>query len=157
MNGKCCRFGRRQRGGGGQSERRRWLLSAEMWFPLPLTPTSCLCYFCHNLYIFPPQSSSLFLFFLLVYFLLSAFVLFFLPLSPFVSCVVKSGFRFIIHDISAITDWILTQLWGKPVSVGSLMENCLFVYMSACPLSRDTFKLILRFVSWLAQIKCGVF
>lgn len=55
----------RQRGGRGEeSERWRWILSEEMWFPLTLTPTSCLCYFCHNLYIFPPlpQSTSIFLF-----------------------------------------------------------------------------------------------
>lgn len=55
VNGTFCRFWRR---GGEESERRRWLLSAEMWFPLPLTPASCLCYFCRNLHLFPPLSQS---------------------------------------------------------------------------------------------------
>lgn len=98
------------------------LLSAEMWFPLPLTPTSCLCYFCRNLYIFPHLSRAPFLFLFLVVFsclfqsLLILFIclLFCLPLLFCFFLLVKSGLRLnvcsYVHHHTAITDWISTKL-----------------------------------------------
>lgn len=135
MNGKCCKFCKTQRDKDEEEEgvkRLRWLLSAEMWFPLPLTPTSCLCYFCHNLCsISLPLTSSLSLFlshvssspsllfsFISCCFLLSASVLFLPPTFSFcqgkfrveVYCLIIYSSS---HDVKLITNDILTTLWGK--------------------------------------------
>lgn len=74
-----------------EMRRREWEtkgLTKCMWFPLPLTPTSCLCYFCCNVSIFPhlSQSPSLFLFLILFScFFQSLLILFICPLSSLLS------------------------------------------------------------------------
>lgn len=91
---------KRQRKGARQGW--RWLPSAEMWFPLPLTPASCLCYFWCNLYVFsllfnhPALSLSP--------------VLSFLSFCPslFINLCSSS------HNVSAVTDWIWTQSCQEP-------------------------------------------
>lgn len=77
---------------------RRWLLSAELWFPLSLTPTSCLFYFCLNLHMFP-LSQRLSPLFLMFSSLAPPVLLFIISPAPVycVSCVGKSSFRYTVH------------------------------------------------------------